>query len=1122
MSLQKQALTINFAQGLDTKTDPWQVTAGNFERLSNMIFQKGKLLQKRNGYGLLPGTIPDSTYLTTLNDNLIAIGTTVNAYSSDLSEWITKGTLQPCSLSVLPLIRNNLNQVQCDSIVSNGLVLTTYIQTNTTTSQVVSSHLFAIADSITGQNIVPPTSIPVLSTGTINGASRLFIVGNYFVIVSPVLVGGTTFLQYTSIPINNPVFISTNTANISAAQNVTSEAYTPLVSTPGWDAVVTNDTLVIAYNTTAGGQGIHVATLSESQIASSSVTSIIHAFAGAANIGAIVSVAADLSSSPNIVYVSFWNNATTDGYVLAVYIGLGTITVQFTPQQIITSEVIANITASAQNGSALIFSEVTNAYSYDSSIPSNFIDAVTVSSAGTVGAPYVAVRSVGLASKSFIVDGVIYFLSAFQSPFQPSYFLMNGSLTKAGNPIVVAKLAYQNGGGYLTLGLPQVSVNGNEAEVPYLFKDDVQALNTLNNTQQTTAGGIYSQTGINLVSFTLGTDAINTAEIGNNLHISGGYLSQFDGYLPVEHNFFVFPDSVEVSFTATSTVTPTGNVSSGSKVISSISSVSGISPGMTITGTGIPANTSVVLVGTTTITISANATATNTGVTLTIQGNIAAVPTGGTAGLGAYYYQATYEWTDNQGLAYRSAPSIPVAVTTTGSGTAGTITVNVPTLRLTAKINSPVKIVIYRWSENTEVYNQVTSITAPLLNDTTVDSVSFVDTLSDANVVGNNIIYTTGGVVPDTNAPSFNISTLFDTRFWLVDNEDPNTLWVSKQVVEGTPVEMSSLFKIYVAPNTGTVSSTGPITAIFPMDDKLIIFRDSSISYINGVGPNNIGTTAVGCSLGNYSQPIFITGVVGCTNQNSIVLTADGLMFQSDKGIWKLARNLQTSYIGAAVEAYNSSTVNSAAVIPETNYVLFTLSTGEMLMYDYYYGQWGTFTGAPAISSTIYNGQHTLLTPFGEILQETPGVYLDNSKPVLLGLTTSWLNLAALQGYERLYEIYILAKYLSPHFMQVSVAYDYNPSILHQKLISPYNFSSAVPSGYGVPVPFGAPGNKEQWNVAAKKQLCESFQITIEEIFNPAFGTVAGAGFTISGLTCALGIKKAFVPIRGANSAGMS
>ncbi len=389
-------------------------------------------------------------------------------------------------------------------------------------------------------------------------------------------------------------------------------------------------------------------------------------------------------------------------------------------------------------------------------------------------------------------------------------------------------------------------------------------------------------------------------------------------------------------------------------------------------------------------------------------------------------------------------------------------------------------------------------------------------------MVGNNLIYTTGGVVPDTNAPSSNILTLFDTRLWLVDAEDPNVLWVSKQVIENTPVEMSSFFTIYIAPNIGTEPSSGPITALAPMDDKLIIFKKNSIYYINGVGPNNLGTTSNGCSLGNYSQPIFITSVVGCENQQSIVLTQDGLMFQSDKGIWLLGRNLQTNYIGAPVENFNSYTVTSSNVIPQTNYVVFTLNNGPSLMYDYYFGQWGTFVGFSGVSSTIYNGLHTALTNFGQILQETPGAYLDATNPVLVSFRTGWIHMATLQGYQRFYEFYILAKYLSPHFLQCQVGYDYNSSPRHEVLIRPTNFSPNEPSPFGVPTPFGSPSNKEQWRIDSKKQLCESFQLTLSEVFDPSLGVVSGAGFTMSGLNLTVGTKSTIRPIRGTSSAGLS
>jgi hypothetical protein len=76
-----------------------------------------------------------------------------------------------------------------------------------------------------------------------------------------------------------------------------------------------------------------------------------------------------------------------------------------------------------------------------------------------------------------------------------------------------------------------------------------------------------------------------------------------------------------IGFTLTLLVGATGNTSSGSNQITSMSSVAGINVGALITGTGIPAGTVVTAVGTTTINISLNATATNTATTLSFSGD---------------------------------------------------------------------------------------------------------------------------------------------------------------------------------------------------------------------------------------------------------------------------------------------------------------------------------------------------------------------------------------------------------------------------------------------------------------------------------------------------------------------
>lgn len=1043
--LVKQAVDVSFAQGLDTKTDPKRVQMGKFLQLENMIFQKGGLLQKRNGYGALT-SLPNTTYsyLTTFNGDLTALGPNIAAYNTANASWVPKGTIEPLSLSTLPIIRNNFVQTLGDSVVApNGLICTVYLEASAGSNPAVAKYV--IADSVTGQNIVAPALIPV-SSGVVTGGLRVFFLGNNFIIVFTNVIAGSSHLQYITVNASTPTVVGPNTDLASG--------YTP-ATTLSWDGYVVNNTLYIAYNTLSGGQSIKVLLLSFGLVITGPVT-----FSGRK--ATMMSVAADMTSPTNpVIYVSFYDATSSTGYTLAVDKNLNTL---LAPTLIVSAITLLSITSAAQNGLCTIFGDIVNTYTWDAGFGTDFVSSVTINLAGSVSSPLVVIRSLNLASKAFLINDKIYFLGLYGSLYQPTYFLIDATLSTSASPVIVAKLAYQNGGTQPGSGLPSVTVtNETTAQVGYSFKDLITAVNKNTTTAQNgfgaQVGGIYSQTGINLATFIFGTQGLDTTEIGNNLNLTGGFLGMYDGYLPVEQNFFVYPD-IDVPSPANQVIWST---------------------------TG---------------------------------GNIAAQPDG-TTNINAYFYQFTYEWTDNQGNAFRSAPSVPIAVTTTGSGTTGSITVNVPTLRLTMKVANPVKICIYRWSVAQENFYQTTSIGTPILNDPTIDSIAFVDTHSDATIFGNNLIYTTGGVVEDINAPASNILTLFDTRLWLVDAEDPNLLWYSKQVIEATPVEMSDLFTVYVPPTTSSQGSTGPITALAPMDDKLIIFKNNrAIVYINGNGPDNTGAN------NQYSQPIFITSTVGCSVQKSIVLMPQGLMFQSDKGIWLLDRSLNTTYIGAPVENFTTgTTVLSAVNVPENNQVRFTLDSGITLMYDYYYNQWGTFVGVPCISSCIFQNSHTFINSSGAAYQETPGQYLDGSNPVLMMFQTGPLRLGDLQNYQRAYFFYILGTFLSPHKLQVNLTYDYEANPSQSLIISPTNYSTPYGSGpsqspYGQGNPYGGGSNLESWRVFLERQRCMALGIQIQEIFDPTFGTIAGAGLTISGLNIVLAFKKGFRPQAAAESVG--
>lgn len=1000
----KQPINISFAQGLNQKIDPYQVPVGNFEELVNSVFDTVGRLTKRNGFPLL-ATLPDSStsYLTTFNGDLQALGSSLLSYSAAQSNWVPKESTHPLRLSVQPLVRNALEQVQGDSALApNGLVCTVYSESNGSSV----SYQYVVADSVTGQNIVEPTLLP--SADATYGSPRVFMLGSYFYIL---------YTEQPSAYSLNSLAISYLNPSLSPVAAVVASSYTP-ASTVAFDAALLNGSLYIAYADPSAG--VRAVAVSPLLLLSTTIT------VDGSHTPTLVSVAGDGVNQR----VWFTYSDGTDGYTAVYTAGL----IQtLAPTNILTSGTFLNITSTVSNNLLTFYVEVDNGYGYDSGIPTHYVETGTCTLAGTVSSITISARSVGLASKAFLIDGVGYYLGVYDSPYQPTYFLIDGSASSDTAPVVVAKIAYSNGGGYITQGLPNVSQNGVTVNIPYRFKDllEAQAPSNLESINLQ-APPVYSQTGLNLAIINFDTMGLAAAEAAQNLHLTGGFLWSYDGFRPIEHNFFLWPDSIELEGSDT---------------------------------------------------------------------------TGAMTGQ-QYYYQVCYEWTDNQGNLFRSAPSIPVTVTLTDQTS---VQLFIPTLRLTYKVSTPCRIVIYRWSVSNQTYYQVTSISTPLQNDTTIDFVTYTDTLADSTVVGNNIIYTTGGIVENVNAPASQSVTLFDNRVWLLDAENENTWWFSKTILPASPADMSDLQTYYAV---SPAQAPGRTNFGFAMDDKLIQFKDNSLCYTNGVGPTDTGANS------QYSTPIFITSTVGSNNPRSVVMTPSGLMFQSNKGIWLLGRDMSTQYIGAPVEGFNSSLVTSAQTIPGTNQVRFSLDTGEMLMYDYFVGQWGTFQGISSASSTVYNGFHTIVNRFGQVSQERVDTYLDGSNPVLMSFKTSWLQLAGLRGYMRAFWFYFLGTYLSPHKLQVQVGYDYNSSPEQSNLISPTNYQGPYGSGvYYGDTQYGL-NSLENERIFLQRQRCKAFQVSIQEVFDPSFGTVAGPGLTLSGLSAIVGLKSRFATINSNQQTG--
>lgn len=248
--MQKQTFNINFSKGIEQKVDSKSIPLGKFSSLKNSVFDKLGQFKKRNGNQQLSSLSDTSySYLTTYRDNLIALGTKEASYSNTNDKWQTLDQFQPVSLSTIPIIQNNLNQIQCDSATTpDGLSIVVYSENDGTTT----TYKYTILDSFTGQAQIVGTQIPV-SSGVVTGSPRVFLLGNYFIIVFNNLISGTNHLQYVSISLAD---LSLVTAEADIASS-----HTPTTNL-NWDGIVVNLNLYVAYNTLAGGQSLKVTYLS--------------------------------------------------------------------------------------------------------------------------------------------------------------------------------------------------------------------------------------------------------------------------------------------------------------------------------------------------------------------------------------------------------------------------------------------------------------------------------------------------------------------------------------------------------------------------------------------------------------------------------------------------------------------------------------------------------------------------------------------------------------------------------------------------------------------------------------------------------------------------------------------
>lgn len=475
-------------------------------------------------------------------------------------------------------------------------------------------------------------------------------------------------------------------------------------------------------------------------------------------------------------------------------------------------------------------------------------------------------------------------------------------------------------------------------------------------------------------------------------------------------------------------------------------------------------------------------------------------PPAGNVANGTYQYCIVFEWIDAKGQIFQSEPSIPVTKTVTG----GPIQVEMflQTLTYTDKkepFRTSVIISVYRTEDNGTIFYKVSDDTNPVYNDLHVDRIPFTDNIGDADLIERPLLYTTGGILENTPAPSANVVKAAKNRLFAAGLQNPNQISFSKEFVVNESVNFAPGFTIQLE-NAG-----GPITAIGEMDEKVIIFKRTAIYYLTGDGPNDLGQ-------GSFTVTKIATDV-GCSEPESIVQIPDGLMFKSQKGIWILTRGLTTEYIGDRVEDYNSYDVTSAVVVADLNQARFTTLEGTTLIYDYYFKQWSTANNQNAVAAVNWQNNYVFTRANGYTWIENRTSYADNGTPIIPIIGTQWFSFAQIQGFQRVQKALILGKYKGEHKLKVTVYYDFREApedVFYYNLENnSYGTVYGDPDGevYGTPEGevYGITDGIYQFQIDFSIQKCQSIRLVIESVFPNSTGTAA---FTLSAISFLVGIKK--------------
>lgn len=941
MAVQRQAVAIQFAGGIETKQDSKQVPTTRLLALENATFTKATTISKRNGYQALGRQVDgagadyaDAVGLAKRGDELLLF-TDARCYSyrDSVDRWQDVGEVASVIVTDQPLARTGTAQSMPDHASNGGVTAVAWEDSR-------GGVWMSVVETSSGRVLLRDTQLDAAGTrprcvpcGTVvhvywarTAANRL-----YCAVVNPVTPS--------SAPV--PTIL---TEDLSA-------------SYPSFDAVAAGETLsafdsspaVMAWATAAGWR---LAYVHPAGMLGSPVSGLPTAATYNDRVIGPIGVAFDHVNTDRIgvVYLDASDNTRVYTVPHDVLTGGASVVV----------DTISDVHRASLGFDGTLLWWVTEHVAATTSLHYVRTGAVTMAPAVSVAVGSRTLRGHCLLSRAFCDEGNVYAAVVHGVRYFPyvAVVRISGDAFGAAATTCVARMLPTLSTGALARQ-HLTSVQAVEPEAVGVSRRHAMCLGY--RIQLYSDGGeVFSEAGIKLATLDFDSNAAyQTAELGRGLYLAGGVMLHYDGARWAEADFHAAPD-----------------VATGAASIAT-------------------ANTS-----------------------------------GGSMAAGTYGYAICYEEIDAQGELHQGAVSAPVNVVVVGAGSDDSVTLAIPTYRLTNKRH--VRIGVYRTPANQTgepgsiPYYRVSSLDPAdtgangyVTNDATVDTVTFTDGMADAVLTTQDPLYTNGGIRSNDPAPmSGAVLAAGKNRLFWVDQSNPNLVFFSKTIVDDTAVEATASFSLPVDPYGG------PIVAIGILDEAVVVFKETAIHIFAGPGPQ--AAPDLQPDVYAFTPTALLTSDVGCVAPGSVEQTPRGLVFQSAKGIMLLSRERQVQPIGEPVEAFDDQRVMRATLLPDRSQIVFLTDDGATLLYDYERAQWSTFTNHIGYDAVVINDTYCYLRTDGRVFAETPGVYRDDNSHIRMRIDTAWVKFGGyLQGWQKVIAASFLGTYKSSHTLQMRYRIDY-------------------------------------------------------------------------------------------------